>query len=119
MKNYFDYEMKLIDEVCHSKFSFKKIIKLIELDAMVNRRWPAPGEKDRKADKKIRAQALYIYRGQRPQNKKTNGTFPQKGLSHSGEETSLYAADLVYFLSLNNFSLSESILPETAFTALI
>ena len=38
MKNYFDYEMKLIDEVCHSKFSFKKIIKLIELDAMVNRR---------------------------------------------------------------------------------
>ena len=30
----FEYENRLLEEVAHSKFSFKKIIKLLKLDAI-------------------------------------------------------------------------------------
>lgn len=35
-RDIFDYELKLIEEVSKSKFSFKKVIKLFQLGAMMN-----------------------------------------------------------------------------------
>ena len=33
-RNLYEYEQKLLEEVTHSKFSFKKIVKLLKLDAI-------------------------------------------------------------------------------------
>lgn len=33
----YNYELKLIDEVAKSKFSFKKVIKLLQLGSLSNR----------------------------------------------------------------------------------
>ncbi len=33
-RNVYDYEQKLIEEVAHSKFSFKKIINILKLSAI-------------------------------------------------------------------------------------
>ncbi len=30
----FNYEMKLIDEVSHSRFSFRKVLKLLKINAI-------------------------------------------------------------------------------------